>query len=186
MIQITLTRRTLALVVAAFVAVAALAAGAFVRTAQADDKFNDVGTSTFFHDEISWLVDNGIANGFGSTFKPTENIKRQQAALWFSNYNDNVAAPHVASAVEAYNAEIEIVTRIVLTDTGVGFGFSMHCPSGKRAISGGGTQVPGWVLAENAPVDEDTWQVSYRTNSGASESFSGGTVHTVCIPLPGN
>jgi hypothetical protein len=171
MIQITLTRRTLALVVAAFVAVAALAAGAFVRTAQADDKFNDVGTSTFFHDEISWLVDNGIANGFGSTFKPTENIKRQQAALWFSNYNDS----------------LELRERTFDFDTTTTHaGAFASCPRGKRAVAGG-HEGPGWpfVVARSVPVEfEGSWEWQVDLQTQPSAPIGAVTVWVLCVPEP--
>jgi hypothetical protein len=206
MIQITLTRRTLALVVAFLVAITALATGAFVRTAQASHQFSDVGTNTFFHDEINWLVGTGIANGFGSTFKPTENIKRQQAALWFKNYNDIIVEPHwqdtdnvhgiadtsvlatdsdVSTAIAAVNStdSIEIVTETVPANASTtGAQATPTCPDGKRPIAGGATYVTGFYTASSYP-NGDFWHTEWEVLPPASgAAYPETTAYAVCAP----
>jgi hypothetical protein len=142
-VTIHLSLRTVALALAAFLALTALATTSLVLTlvgrAEANDRFSDIAADTFFHEPTKWLKDNGIADGFGDgTFQPHANITRGQAAYWFANYNDSieiVSNPFPASAAT--------------TLTGKG----AACPSGKRAIGGGGdlNSPSGHYLASSYP-----------------------------------
>ncbi|MEL7209150.1 MAG: S-layer homology domain-containing protein, partial [Actinomycetota bacterium] len=121
-------RRRAGLLACAFFAVAALAATSLVvtlaRSADANHRFNDVATGTFFHDSTAWLKDNGIADGFpDGSFRSGDNINRGQASYWFSNYNES----------------IELVRTSEDPPGGINFQRTTGCPAGKRAVAGGGT-----------------------------------------------
>lgn len=207
MIQITLTRKTLAILVAAFVAVASLAAGALVRSAQADDKFNDIATGTFFHESTGWLADNAIANGYpDGSFKPNNNVTRGQASFWFNNYDTNIVGPHVADTTDVHGIadtsalandsdlssaiagvrstdDIEIVSEVKAAVTGTtGQQATPDCPSGKRPIGGGSTPVQGFYTAASYPNGQ-FWHIVWNIlppSSGAD--FPETTAYAVCVP----
>ena len=170
---IQLSRRAVALALAAFLAFAALATVSFVRTlnpAEASHRFGDIGDTNFFHDSTAWLKDNGIADGFkDGRFYPNSHITRGQASYWFANYNDTIEI-------------VEEPVPINSTTTSVGSG--ANCPAGKRTIAGGytGPSWP-WVVHESMPqvVDNSwSWQVSWSTSPAAP--FSNATVWVACVP----
>lgn len=154
------------------VTVVLAASGAFAGTAVANHNANDVGTSNFFHDEIGWLIDQGIANGFpDGSFKPTDPIKRQQLALWLGNYNDSL--------------EVVQFTQ-TLANTTVGAS-TVTCPAGKRAVAGGGaTDVSDAVLTDSRPsVSGTSWVARFvRNNEGFFTGSDHATVYALCVPLP--
>ena len=68
---------------AAVVGLVAGLLGVTVGAAVASHQFDDVGNASAFHDAISNVNDAGCVSGFpDDTFRPTENVKRQQAAYW--------------------------------------------------------------------------------------------------------
>jgi hypothetical protein len=59
--------------------------GVTVGAALASHQFDDVGDASAFHDAIGNVNDAGCVRGFpDDTFRPTENVRRQQAALWLN------------------------------------------------------------------------------------------------------
>ena len=180
---IQLSRRTVAIALAAFLAFAGLATASFVltltRTAEANDKFNDIATGTFFHEPTAWLADNGIADGFpGGSFKPNDNITRGQAAYWFANYN-NAITEHVSNFTTFGNgAEQEAVL----------------CPAGKRPIGGGGeVNDPAMLLATSRPIEpalanflgNEGWYVEWIADNGVDNGPGlAGEVFVICAPDP--
>lgn len=63
--------------------VTAALVGVPASAAVAAHDFDDVAASHPFHEEISWLVDEGVAGGFGDgTFRPTDDVTRQAAAAF--------------------------------------------------------------------------------------------------------
>ena len=57
----------------------------------ASHQFPDVPDSSQFHDDIAWLVDNGITNGYANgNFGPKDNITRQAFAAFLHNYDTNL------------------------------------------------------------------------------------------------
>jgi hypothetical protein len=87
--MIQLSRRTVALALAAFLAVAGLATASFVRTlapAEANHRFPDVATGTFFHESSGAIFDAGCADGYSDgTFRPKTNANRGQFGYWTHN-----------------------------------------------------------------------------------------------------
>lgn len=183
---IQLSRRTVALAVAAFLAFAGLATASFVltltRTAEANDKFDDIATGTFFHDSTAWLKDNGIADGFNDgTFKPNDNITRGQASYWFANYNNAIEVVR-----DEYDPGIDTT-----------FGLGVNCPFGKRAIAGGGSvRTPGRIssdvlmtssyseLDRSIPISGglSTWYVRWRAVDDTPIDPSSIQVEATCVP----
>jgi hypothetical protein len=54
----------------------------------ASHQFPDVLDSNQFHDDIAWLVDNGIANGYtNGNFGPRDSVSRQAMAHFLHEYN---------------------------------------------------------------------------------------------------
>lgn len=180
MIQIQLRRRTVVLAVAAFLAFAGVATTSLVLhltggRAEAAHQWNDVPTGNFFHDEIGWLVDQGIANGFtaSGTFKPGDTILRQQAALWFANYNNS----------------LEVVENTAVgVGRGTGVSMGAACPEGKRAIAGGGGIRGPFVMRNSRPAlsrppsNKVIWQVDWVTPNDTLQDFRDVTVWALCAP----
>jgi hypothetical protein len=173
---IHLRRRTIALILAAFLAVTALSTVSFVRTlapAEADHKFSDIATGTFFHEPTAWLADNGIALGFNDgTFRPNQGITRGQAAFWFANYNNS----------------IEVVDDDFDPLAASAFSFTTDCPVGKRALTGGGdTTAFDLMITDSHPkadvsLNPDGWKVRWETDNGVQVNPSRVRVWALCAP----
>lgn len=56
----------------------------------ASHQFNDVPDSNIFHNDISWLANNGITTGCGdgTNFCPEDNVTRQQMAAFLRRFHD--------------------------------------------------------------------------------------------------
>jgi hypothetical protein len=167
--MIHLSRRTIALALAAFLIVAALAAMSFVRTlapAEAGAGFTD--TPPWIATHAAWLADNGIAGGYpNGTFRPNNNITRGQAAFWFGNYNDSIERFGL-EVTPAENSEFYV---------------ELECPIGTRAIAGGGTtnQDNMFMTDSLALTDPEAWGVRWETENDAlvtPEIF----VYALCAP----
>ena len=171
---IQLSRRTVALALAAFLALTAVATTSLVLTltgrADASHKFNDIATGTFFHEPTAWLADNGIADGFpGGSFKPNDNITRGQAAYWFNNYNSTIST-HSSSVDPSLNSS---------------FTHAATCPVGKRPVAGGGTtDVDAYLhITSSRPLGLDSWQVIWTAtdlNTFADPALV--RVYVTCVP----
>lgn len=179
------TRRPLALV-AAIVAVLVLPAVAIAS----HDAFTDVSPGSTHAQGIHYVAETGITQGCTPTqFCPTESLTRQQMAtfLYRSSGNDPATAPSVNAATIA---GVQIVT----DENTVGGGSSANandvlCPSGTRAVGGGGTAAIGWVLKDSYPLDGAIgWRVQHRTfdNQPAGGDSHTSTVYAVCIPVGGS
>jgi hypothetical protein len=153
----------------AAIAVTALVV-ALGRPADANHRFNDVGTGTFFHNSTGWLKDNGIADGFSDgTFRTGDNITRGQASYWFSNYN-NAITTHSSSVNPVLDSS---------------FSHAATCPSGKRPIAGSGTTDSDAYLHVTAsrPLGLDSWQVTWTAtdlNTFADPELV--RVYVTCVP----
>ena len=90
----------IASVVAALVA-AVVGVGA---TAWANHQFPDVPTSSPFHDDIEDFVNAGCATGFpDDTFRPQDNVKRQQMARFFAACGGQVDYDDVETPIALSN-----------------------------------------------------------------------------------
>lgn len=171
------SRRTRAVALLAFSVIAALATSSLVITlserSEASHQFSDVDTASFFHEVVTWVADAGVANGFNDgTFRTGSNITRGQTSFWLANYND---------AIEVIEVPVD------LGGSRAGVALTADCPSGKRAIGGGGrASRSDFLLQSDFPLDADTWRVSWRHVSTGGE-FGTGAVYVICAPnrLPG-
>jgi hypothetical protein len=152
--MIQLSRRTVALALAAFLALTAVATTSLVLTltgrAEANHKFSDIATGTFFHNSTAWLKDNGIADGYNDgTFGPNRNITRGQASYWFTNYNDS----------------LDLVGDNIDPGESVAFALDLTCPAGKRAIAGGGnTSETDLLMTDSYPPGDSMWRVRWESD----------------------
>lgn len=120
----------------------------------ASHQFPDVPTSSEFHSDISWLVDNGIAGGYtDGTFRPTAPVSRQAMAAFL--HRDNSATVIVNNTV----------------DPGAGTAFSVNvtCPAGKRALAGGGLAFSdALVLQSSSQNGPGNWQARWVSRTGTT------------------
>jgi hypothetical protein len=88
------TNRPGALAIGAVVIVALTA----TTGAWANDVFDDVPDSNVFHDDITWMADNEIAEGFADGgFHPTAPVSRQAMSAFMHRQADHVVAVAVGS-----------------------------------------------------------------------------------------
>jgi hypothetical protein len=156
------------------VPVVILSVGLFVGslvggTALANHQFSDVGTNSEFHDEIDWLADSGIANGFpDGTFRPSQPVSRQAMAAFLARQN---AGLHLVSS-DTDPAQAS-------TFTG-----SASCPIGERAIGGGGNvDVSEVFLTDSVPSNgQQGWSVRFESDNDVPRNPSSIQVWAMCMP----
>ena len=170
--MIQIRRRTLVLAAVSFVVVAVLATSSLVltltRTAGAGgNAFSD--TPPWIADHANWLAANDIANGYpDGTFRPNDDITRGQSAFWLGNYNDT----------------LELVKHVEdLPGSGTGFGTSVFCPAGKRAVAGGhqGPIAP-WVVQASYPNEASPRQWVIAWSRPDSAPIPEVTLWALCVP----
>jgi hypothetical protein len=175
-IQFQLRRRTAVIALVGFVTVAVAAFAALgltlTRTADASHKFNDVGSTNFFHDSTAWLKDNGIADGFnGGRFQPNSNITRGQASYWFSNYND----------------ALEVVQFTFAPGSGTGWASTAKCPTGKRPVAGGGEvgtnfSTDMFMVESHPDMANNAWRVRWESEGNTNFVPPDLTIWALCVP----
>ncbi len=139
------------------VSLAAVFAVAFTGTAVANHVFNDVPTSSEFHDEIAEIGDAACAEGFpGGLFKPNDPVKRQQMARFLSRCGGRVAGTSdTVSAMGATNTYFEIAD---LPFTPTANGFVMVTATGTSSTGQEGLcpcQVRWQLFADGSPIGRE-------------------------------
>jgi hypothetical protein len=171
-VTIQLSRRTVALALAAFVALTAIATTSLVLTltsrADASHRFGDIGNTNFFHDSTAWLKDNGIATGFGDgTFRPNSNITRGQASFWFANNNNAIEI--LEGGVDAGAGTTEVTA-------------GRQCPTGKRPVAGGARHnESNFFISESYP-DGQIWWTTLETENDTPIDPGLVRVWALCVP----
>lgn len=167
-VTFTFTRKRLAVLAALLVAVPTLVAGG---TAWAVGSFSDVPETHPFYDEIEWGSDNGIILGYNDgTFRPGNNVTRGASAAFISRYNDS----------------LELVTDEIDPANSTGWIHQVSCPSGKRAVAGGGTILAlATYMTDSYPVTDTTWRVRWESENNVTLNPSSIEVWALCIPSPG-
>jgi hypothetical protein len=95
---------------------------AFAGTAVANHIYNDVPTSSEFHDEIAEIGDAGCADGFpGALFKPNDPVKRQQMARFLSRCGGRVAFDEDEANLMGSSGQFFTITDVPFTATADGF-----------------------------------------------------------------
>lgn len=200
-ITIRKERRWLRLGVGAVLVMALLASTA----AWASHRFNDVPQSNVFHDDITWLQENGVTLGcnppLNSLYCPDDPVTREQMAAFMRRLAENHVVD-AATAVEAEHAaqadntktlggqppsdfvqdlqwvESSATTRIAPHNE---IPFSVSCPAGTLAVSGGARENgDGYVLTDSQPAaDRSGWQAVYL-NDTPNEQNAEVTVFALC------
>lgn len=128
--------------------VAAVASSA--TTAFALHRFSDVPTSHPFHDDIAWLADTKIGQGFeDGTFRPGQPVTRQSMAAFLHRLAENQVVD--AATVQGLGPEDlrgdpgpPGITGLEVVQTSMDFGGSwshvheVDCPAGKVPLAVGG------------------------------------------------
>jgi hypothetical protein len=153
------------------VAAGALAGLGFAATTAVADSFTDVPPNNFFAGDIDWLTDQHIANGFpDGTFDPQGFIKRQQAALWFNQYN---AAFRVATEEGSNNSQAGTITEV------------LTCPNGERGLAGGGTAVSGQFHVTASEPTSTGWRVTWTSIDLGNHALGHWELWAFCAPPDG-
>lgn len=160
------TRKVLALMLGTILTTSLVSS---VGVVWASHQFNDVPDSHPFHDDIAWLADNDITEGFpDGGFHPSAAVTRQA----------------VAAFLHRYNGEIEVVQNSVNPGSASAFNASANCPVGKQAIAGGGfISSTDAFITDSRPTDIDTWGVRWETEDEAAIDPVNIDVYVTCIPL---
>lgn len=152
-----------------------LAIGLFVGslvggTALAAVTFSDVGPTHPFRNEIGWLTEHGIANGYpDGTFRGGDPVSRQAMAAFLARAN---------SAIYLAQADTD-------PPIGVRFAGEATCRPGDRALAGGGWINYGEItIAESYPLNTDTWHIGFESDGDAIKDPSILRVWVLCAPKP--
>jgi hypothetical protein len=155
--------------------VAALVAGALVSgvgASWASHRFDDVPTAHPFHDEIDWMVANGITEGYqDGTFRPANAVSRQAFAAFLQRYNDSI---EVVPGSDVPSSSTPFYVRTI------------SCPPGKRAIAGGGNAIEltnNLLLAGTAPTSNGSgWRVAWTSRTGGNAPVTAFFYWVACMP----
>ncbi|OWY63182.1 hypothetical protein B7486_54470 [cyanobacterium TDX16] len=141
-------------------------------TALAAITFSDVGPNHPFRDEIGWLTDQGIANGYpDGTFRGGDPVTRQAMAAFLAR-----------TSSATYLAEHE-------EDPVGGINWSAHaeCDEGDRALGGGGFINQGEIMVTgSAPggAEGERWYVTFESDDNTVINPSVLRVWALCAPQP--
>lgn len=160
---------------AALGAVAALAAGLFVGSlvggvAIASHQFSDVPDGNPFHDDIAWMNDNNIANGFGDgTYRPGAPVSRQAMAAF----------------MHRLAGEYSVQTSVLNPGSANNFEHEATCSDGGTALAGGG-RVQGVVgnvmLTDSYRDPPGKWVARWEVEDNGVADPTSITVFVLCGP----
>jgi len=155
--------RAMALVAIAFVC-GSLFSGA--GAVWAEHQFSDVPNNSPFHDEIDWMADNGITEGYDDdTFKPTNPVSRQAFSAFLQRYNDRI----VVKQVDTNPGSAQL------------WSFTATCDPGMRAVGGGGSSMSNMMMTGSYPVvGGTTWRVDFRADSPIDPTVA--RAYALCVP----
>lgn len=138
-----------------------------LTTVWATHDFPDVPNSNPHHANISWLVENGITEGFDDgTYRPGNPVTRQAMATFMRRLSNSV----------------HLVTDSTTAGAGSSWLASANCPAGERAIAGGfDSNVQTAYVTESYPV-ADTWFVRFQVENAGSINGADLDVWVLCAP----
>jgi hypothetical protein len=120
--------------------------------------FNDVSPDHPFFDDIEFVADRGIANGYpDGSFRPGQNVTRQAMAAFI----------HRAQ-------EVQMVSNVNEVDNSSSTSFAVGCPAGMQVMAGGGqVNVANVYLTDSYPNGSgNSWTVGYETENNANLDFT--------------
>jgi hypothetical protein len=150
------------------VVVIACGLSALAGTAFAAGQFNDVNENHPFFDDIEWMAETGISEGYqDGTYRPGDPVTRQAMSAFIHRANTY----EIETKTTQFN-NVSSATVIV------------PCPAGTEAISGGGgTNGSNQFMTASFPnADASAWNVSFETENNALASFSA-TANVTCGPV---
>lgn len=176
-------RRRTTLLLAAIVAVVAVPTIAIAG----HNAFNDVPPGSTHANGIHYVAETGITQGCTPTqYCPTDPLTRAQMATFMhrSSGNDPATPPSVNAAtidaVQVVNGSSTVAGGSTANPQ------SIACPSGTRAVGGGGTAAIGWVLKDSRPSNDALgWQIQHRTfdNQPSPAGNHTAQIFAVCVPV---
>ena len=143
----------------------------------ASNVFKDVDNANVFHNDISWLAENGITLGCNppanDKFCPQDNITRQQMAAMLHRYATNVPQPGISG--------YQITTRHYDFDGEFGSGVGV-CDA-PQVVVGGGAQMTGvWItFLDSYPSTQLQWRVRARNPDWSTTPTAGFDVYAICV-----
>jgi hypothetical protein len=143
-------------------------AGSFLGTAQAGQRFTDVGPNHPFKQPIEWAATNGIAGGYpDGSFRGSEPVTRQAMAAFLGRTIDGVRLVRIA----------------VDPPPGTSFTTWALCGLRGRALAGGARiDVPDTYLADSSARDGHQWQVRFETEDGVQRDPAQLEMWMLCVP----
>lgn len=132
----------------------------------ASHTFSDVPTNSPFHDDIGWMTEHGIANGYDDgTYKPTNPVSRQAFAAFLHRYNGEIT---------------QAVTTGPFSGT-PSFEVLVFCPTGKRPLAAGGSTTSAHILITDISLGPTSAKVRWESASGANVATTA-TAWATCAP----
>ncbi len=149
--------------------------------ALAADRFSDVAADHQFRDEIGWMADSGISEGFDDgTFRPTNAVTRQAMAAFMQRLagHDPDVEPIVhAASLDGYEF---VVAAEETTDAVIDM--EVTCPAGMKAVGGGGLVDDLFSIAMSGPTEDgDGWFVVWLSMDFQPWTVGSAVVAT-CLP----
>jgi hypothetical protein len=162
-----LSRRRLTTVVIGALTLGLFAGSMFGGVAVASHQFSDVGDGNQFHDDIDWMVDQEIADGFSDgTYRPSQPVSRQAMAAFMRRLN-NRYFPHESTANPTANSA---------------FVHTAECPSGQRPMAGGGNVDIANVFVTDSVPTSTGWSMRFETEGNAILDPGQIYVYVLCGP----
>jgi hypothetical protein len=131
---------------------------ALAGTAFAAGQFSDVGESSPFYEDIEWMAQTGISEGYDDgTYKPGAPVTRQAMSAFLHRAN-----------------EIQIMTNPVTYEDAHTGSATAVCPEGTEVIAGGGTgTVQNLFITDSNPnVAGTQWSVTVETDNNVLADFT--------------
>lgn len=132
--------------------------------------FSDVSPGHPFYDEIEWLAHAGITTGYpDGTFRPGAPVTRQAMAAYLERVNAGISTHESQS---------------FFNDSRTLWYADAFCPTGKRAIAGGGyTNAEDVLLFSSYSLGGGSWQLGFAVPPGvAAKADVTVTVFVTCVP----
>lgn len=159
----------------------------------ASHDFTDVPDSNIFHEDIAWMLDNGITSGCGGgRYCPSDNVTREQMAAFMKRLSTKKVVD-AATAVEADHAVTADSATIADSATTAGSATTAdHAATAGSATTAGdsgtldGLDSTDFMPAGDITMNYNTWEL--RTTVGAPVAdlatfFTTVTDEIVIIPL---
>jgi hypothetical protein len=151
-----------------------------VRSVGADHSFPDVDDGAYYHEDVGWLLDNGITVGCGGeppAYCPNGNVTRGQMAAFLHRMAENVGVAGEQGPVgpegpigpkgdrgsqgEPGISDLEQVFENSAANSNTLKLVTVQCPDGKKVLGGGGfTTHSDAMVSGSYPSSDSAWITS--------------------------